>query len=589
MQSFWVFNSVLSLLVGLVVATDAAGSPFASKLGAHEAQEYGRSHPVVEAAPGGAIFAETEQFQIEAGDWQALRWGDNYYCATMANTFLSRKAFLGTPEQCAHSVASAKMRIETTGRYLVLVRYEAVYRFETQFRVRIYQGGKTVFDRLYGARRNVKIWAFGKKLQAEVAWPWGAVENLVWEGHDAIAQLSAGEATITLIAQRQPDPAARRNVDLVMLTTDVEDVRWRIANERYLPLDGLLTQSGDLYLKLHNHLDGAAMTLQIPRGQEHSPYWVHHRTAQPKSLSAQPGQTTEWIEVGSLLDTLNDGQWTLEASPLDGSTDNLHYTLEFGVPGADGKVESIEKLMPKSTSWLLDYYSFTSEKPTVTYFADTRYVRRVGLPEHTVKTILDQLDQQQPHGRMPQQTVIFARVPTQIAARLGTTFGVKGLREVAVPNGYLDVRSLNDGQLEDRLRGLREAGLAANMATISLGDEIGLADPPVDANEGFREWLREQHLTPAEVDPSAGNDWKKIHYDGDAALAQTEPRRFYWCQLYRQDYGIESQKRRSDLVRRYLPHAGVGANYSPHHGRHYYLGDVHKWITLFRRDGMTAP
>ena len=88
------------------------------------------------------------------------------------------------------------MKVPAAGQYLALVRYEAVYRFETQFRVTITQNDKTVLNRLYGARKNPKIWAFGNRITPEVAWYWGAVENVVWEGHDAYVDLRPGTATI---------------------------------------------------------------------------------------------------------------------------------------------------------------------------------------------------------------------------------------------------------------------------------------------------------------------------------------------------------------------------------------------------------
>ena len=127
-----------------------------------------------------------------------------------------------------------------------------MYRYETQFQVQVEQDGRRVFNRRYGARDNLKIWAFRQKLKTEVGWSWGAVENVVWEGHDAFVNLKPGRVTVRLIAGRQPEPAARRNVDLVMLTTDAEQVKMRIDKENYLPLDGMLTQSGDVWLRVTN-------------------------------------------------------------------------------------------------------------------------------------------------------------------------------------------------------------------------------------------------------------------------------------------------------------------------------------------------
>jgi hypothetical protein len=222
------------------------------------AQAFGKARPAVTVQPDGLYVCEAEEFQVAAppgegsAGWQAKRFGENYYAATFANCFLSRKAFLGAPEQCDETIAAVDVEIEQAGRYLVLVRYEAAYRFETQFRVQVEQAGRTVLNRLYGARNNTKIWAFREGLKTEVAWSWGAVENVVWEGHDAFVALRPGRATIRMIAGRQPEPAARRNVDLVMLTTDAEQVKLRIEKENYLPLDGLLTQSGDVFLRVTN-------------------------------------------------------------------------------------------------------------------------------------------------------------------------------------------------------------------------------------------------------------------------------------------------------------------------------------------------
>ena len=55
------------------------------------------------------IFAEAEEFKVISPGWEAKRWGSNYCAGTMANTFLSRKTYLGAAEQCdrlADSIAN---------------------------------------------------------------------------------------------------------------------------------------------------------------------------------------------------------------------------------------------------------------------------------------------------------------------------------------------------------------------------------------------------------------------------------------------------------------------------------------------------
>ncbi|MBV9124011.1 MAG: hypothetical protein JO112_11685, partial [Planctomycetes bacterium] len=196
---------------------------------------YRRGAPPVPPVSETTVIAEAEEFQVRSPGWQARPWGTNYYAATFANTFLSRKGYLGAPEQCDPSVATLDVQVPTAGRYLALVRYEACYRFETQFRLKIEQAGQVKLDRLYGARDHLRIWAFREKLKKEVAWPWGADENLVWEGHDAVVDLQPGVARLTLTAGRQPAEAARRNVDVVLLTREQAQVRERIEKENYLP------------------------------------------------------------------------------------------------------------------------------------------------------------------------------------------------------------------------------------------------------------------------------------------------------------------------------------------------------------------
>jgi hypothetical protein len=153
------------------------------------------------------VVAEAEEFAVKPDTaanarWKSKAWGENYYCATFGNTFLSRKAFLGAPEQSSGSSANITVKIPKAGRYLVLARYEAAPRFETQFRVRVEQAGKVKLNRLYGARKNLKVWPYWDRLKPEALAPWGAVENVVWEGHDAFVELDAGEAQIVLTASK---------------------------------------------------------------------------------------------------------------------------------------------------------------------------------------------------------------------------------------------------------------------------------------------------------------------------------------------------------------------------------------------------
>ncbi len=552
------------------------------------AQTYGRTRAAVTAQPDGLVICEAEEFQVRSPGWQAKRWGENYYAATFANTFLSRKAFLGAPAQGERSEAVIRVTVPAAGRYLALVRYEAAYRFETQFRVVIEQNGRQVLDRLYGARSNLKIWPFSQKLKTEVAWDWGASENVVWEGHEAFVDLQPGAASITLVADKQPEPAAKRNVDLVMLTTDVEQVRMRIDKESYLPLDGMLTQAGDVFLQVTNASGGKIKVVghSFPAGtcQQHSPYWVHLRNWKPlEPVELEPGKSTDWIDVGGLLDTLNDGQWGLNVSPA------ANVKIRFGVKAANGRIEEINQ------------FSGPAGDLPLAFHADTRYSRLLRHREQVLYDLLDYLKRQPMQGKTPAQTLIYGYTfdsglsPKYDAAvqEFKAMFALNDTSETAGASGplrgYIDVRGVATEQLEDHCRKLGDR--ARQIAVVSLGDEISLPQPQGDnAAEGFRNWLRSQGVAPAAVDPAAGGDWSKINYDPDPKLRESKPGVYYWSKRYLYHYGIQAIKQRTDILRRHLPNARIGANFSPHYPvEHSFLGETYKWVTCFRQDGMTLP
>ncbi|MCX5658730.1 MAG: hypothetical protein NTW19_03285 [Planctomycetota bacterium] len=464
-----------------------------------------RGDAPVTAMPDGNIVAEAEEFQVKGGDakpaaagisggWQARDWGENYYAATFANSFLSRKAFLQAPPQAKASEASIEVEIPAAGKYAVLARYEATYRFETQFKLRVEQNGKVVLDRLYGARNNLKLWAFRGEggLKTEVAWYWGAVENVVWEGHDVAVDLQPGRAKITLVADAQPEPAANRNVDCVVLTRNIDDVNKRIATEAYLPLDGLLTQGGDVWVRLQNK--GKAETkLVVSSGTEHSPYWVHIRHWEPVTVTALPNASSEWVEVGSLLDSLNDGQWSMKAGligklpPAENTTaggntslaeEFLNYRVEVGVRDAKGKIEPIAHFDSKKESLFL------------AYDANTRWSRRVRAADQVLFDLMAYLKKNPVPGSAPKRTIVygytFNPLPdnnTYEEARKGfikyigltTSEGSTDIEASGPPIAYTDVCAMPLKDLEARLAKYRDDGVAARIRTVSLGDEIGLA------------------------------------------------------------------------------------------------------------------
>jgi hypothetical protein len=574
----FVYCSVMSLLAvfTIVAVNPAAGQPVKA------AQAFRMNGEPVQPAPDGTYFCEAEEFRVikpataQQRGWKAQPWGENYYAGTFANTFLSRKAFLGAPENCGETVATINVDVKEAGNYLAMARYEAAYRFETQFRIKIEQNSRVVFDQLYGSRDNVKIWAFRNKLKTEVAWSWGAVENVVWEGYlgdgkSHYATLQPGPATITLIAGKQPRPQAKRNVDLVMLTRDEEQIKTRIEKEGYLPLDGMLTQAGDVYMRIQNTgaTNVSVRSLQFFGGpmQQHSPYWVHIRNWQSITAEVEPGRSSDWIDVGGTMDTLNDGQWGFNASS--------QCKIEFGVKNAAGQIKSVRIFDANGDLQLVSW-------------ADARYGAKFQTPAEATQDLFDYLKRLPLHGKKIELTRVNASgsMPKDI-------FDFYGLNQAINGAGVQkDCRGLSLAQIQETYGDKMSEADRKSILIMSLGDEIGLPEPDAeDVSAGFVAFLKAQGLTPGQVDAAAGDDWGKVSYDADTNLRNANPSLYYWSKRYLYHYGIRTIKEQTDLLRKLLPNAHIGANFSPHHGEGEYtfLGETFKWVTCFREGGMTLP
>lgn len=153
---------------------------------------------------------EAENFTVLSGEWEARAWAHSpgYFASNSANDFLSRRAYLHAPAHAINgTLAASVVSIKGAGTYTVLLRYEALYRFETPVLVTVAQEGKVLLSRVYGYRESPKVWgvpygAGNAKLcpypTAECVWPWGATDNTVWEGVGVTVALKTGVATVTL-------------------------------------------------------------------------------------------------------------------------------------------------------------------------------------------------------------------------------------------------------------------------------------------------------------------------------------------------------------------------------------------------------
>jgi hypothetical protein len=389
-----------------------------------------------------------------ASGWEPRAWahGGNYFASTVNNVFHSRRAFLHADAAATGAVASGTFHIAAADRYTVMIKYEALYRFETAFEVVIEQAGKTLLKRVYGRRPAPKVWGMGNArnskggygystypyqtvtgraapdppgqcgfgLNAECVWAYGSVENMVWEGVNTTVALAAGSGTITLSAVADPSCVpwagnedclyADRNVDAIMLLPNRSDIDLRFSSVKdnsVLAFDGLFSQAGEVFLKYTNHNRDKNCTFEVPLMYMHNPYYGQHlylnRTVE---VSVPPMATSDWVDAGAMMDTLNHGTWNFGGTKGCGK----NYTVAVGVrtdpfdhTGGDGSLDGGVSGPPSPTIVPVRgaVFDMRQNDSQMVVDASTRASRRVRHSGADFVEIMASLDAQTPqiHGK----------------------------------------------------------------------------------------------------------------------------------------------------------------------------------------------
>ncbi|MEO1998215.1 MAG: hypothetical protein ABGZ17_23475, partial [Planctomycetaceae bacterium] len=324
-----------------------------------------------------------------------------------------RMACLGAPEQLPTgqtAIAEQIIHIPYADQFEVLVRYEQPYNFSVEFTVEVEQGGRVVATLPCGRLTDSKIWPLNGHVRKpmERYW-WGGTDNIVWQQPGSV-RLNAGAAVLRLkVAQQKVGNtlrlnAARRNIDLVVLTNDRSGMAAQKAKARYLEMDGWLVQDGDLFVKFTNPPGGAGPCIPLVEALQtgqHSPYYIHVRdwvktrvlrsgrlvdaaaytNAGPRSRAVHPrllaplldvknftqpqdpkqpkantqvvipdseylnpGQSSGWVPLGHVIDALHNAQWTPRAIYKTASTKPVQLRLQFAIPDGRGGLQTIKDI-----------------------------------------------------------------------------------------------------------------------------------------------------------------------------------------------------------------------------------------------------
>ncbi len=487
------------------------------------------------------VIAEAEDFRIERG-WSVVPFRQNYFASTFAISFLSRMACLGAAEQLeGKAVASLGLRIPEAAAYEVLVRYEQPWNFSAEFDLEVEQGGRVVHRASFGRLGQPRIWAFGGDEVPMKRFTWGGTDNIVWQRGGSV-RLDAGAARLRLLAgaQREGDGprarAARRHVDAIVLTNDTARTlaAAKAKRSRHLPLDGWLVQDGDLFARFTNPKDAQAPVIPVvegyPRGQ-HSPWAVHLRdwprtlvlrsgrwienggalVAGPRSDavdpvalaplvsrpagfrpdaadSLAPGESSGWVPLGAVLDSMNDSQWLPRVIyPSSGRKEkrkDLDLEIELAIPDGRRGLRPIRKLRLRG---IPDHLS----PVTLVIPGRVRDQPRVRTQLEAVEELARAVAAFPKRGSAPRRFPIYGlmgfsgvveedwelgRAATQLALALGdntlTPTATPWARELGIPERR--TRLVKHWPLERLEKGLAEArsrGTAGEIAAVSFGDE----------------------------------------------------------------------------------------------------------------------
>ncbi|MER3415552.1 MAG: hypothetical protein C4297_04975 [Gemmataceae bacterium] len=563
-------------------------------------ESVGHAQDAVDSSPL-RLFAEAEDFTVQTGDWKPLEWGTNYFADTLAITFLSRQRYLGAPEQGVPSVAYYDLPIPRDGSCDVWVRYEQPYDFSVEFDLEIQQDGKSLATIPFGRKAAPKLWPFRRGFVPMVLWDWGANDNIVWEKAPAAVALKRGVARLILRKGPQADKkAARRNVDVVLLTDDRAGVERQLKHAQYLPLDGWLTQAGQVYVQVHNPPDAPApLVLKTGPCTQHSPYWVHVRdwptqvwigreeTSKPPEPKQylQPGERSPWVEVGKLFDTFNQFQWKVQTFVGGRAQGGTRVRITFKLADALGGKVLRDDLFQANPAGDIDFF----------LDADLKRTQRIRTVDEDLESLLAYIRSLPKRGRRPERFRIYGimgastalQLPGrtgQLAREIAVALGSNTLPEIAKPelNDAIDVRHVATKDLRAYLEKLRDQGALKRVKVVSLGDEIhihGTAKSP-DDDPAFRKFLAQKGLRPRDLDLNSLDDATVTLQDRNSKL-------YYYSHMFAFERELERIKERTDIIESILPKgATVGANYSPH--PHYWPKEG-QWVRAFRRRAMTLP
>jgi hypothetical protein len=518
------------------------------------------------------VVAEGEFFRPQGPGWAVTPMDDSYASHSYGGMWLTHGACLGAAADSQDEVAVQTVTIPAAGPYRVWSKYQAPPYFNYLHRVEVHQGGRKVFEHVYGKRGIDRLWSFSGQSD-ELWWFWG-VDHDAAESPKITVPLAAGPAEIRLVTVSNPAPAGKRFIDFVVLTTEPEDTYqgfkpYGVGSPFTLEA---LAQSRVFVRFRNNAAAPATLQLRTPTGH-YQPNYAGRSTEMPEAGPVPSGQWSPWVNIGPFCRLVHDEGII---ATLPGATGLVEIEAARDAAGREPagavKIPSGETfVVPLDIPWNKQKTIFSSQSRAeeLTRLAKTAWRTRNG-------------------GRKPQSILyygLFNDLERPWVAGLKDALGYNTL----LPDGYQHAavdgyhqHCHNPDELTRYVATLSDAQKKA-FKVMSFGDEIHLgeidwADPAMQAK--FTAWLVARGVTAADLgglDPRA------------ARLAdRSANRRLGWyAQAFNEEERFGFYRELTAQARALLgPQVETGANYSPH-GMPMYYGPIYQWIDIFKHGGMT--
>jgi hypothetical protein len=525
------------------------------------------------AAPAAeVVVAEGEFFRPQGPGWAVTPMDDSYAAHSYGGMWLTHGACLGAAADGQDAVAVQAVTIPAAGAYRVWSKYQAPPYFNYLHRVEVHQGGRKVFEHVYGRKGTDRLWSFSGESD-ELWWSWG-VDHDAAEAPKNLVQLAAGAAEIRLVTVANPVPAGKRFVDFVVLTTEAGDTYegfkpYKVASPFTLEA---LAQSR-LFVRFRNNGSAPArLKLKTPIGH-YQPDYAGRSTEIPEAGPVPPGQWSPWVNIGPFCRLVHD-EGIIASLPGASGPIEIEAARD-----AAGREPAGAVTLPDGETFMVPLDITWNERKTI-FASQARAEELTRLAKTAWRT--------RNGGRKPQSILYYGRfngLDRPWVAAFKDALGYNTLLPDGYPHATVDglhAHCHNADEL-NRFAATLSDGQKKAMKVMSFGDEISLgeiswADPAMQAK--FTAWLRARGVTAADLGGVAPDV---------AQLADrgTNRRVGWYAQTFNEEERFGFYRDLTAQARALIgPQVETGANYSPH-GMPMYFGPIHQWIDIFKHGGMT--